>query len=329
MPKIGFIGYSGHATRLIKILDKTSEISHLYHPEDDIDLGQIPIKGQSKPVATRNLNDLYSCDGIVISSPSYTHFSYLKELVEDYKGYIFCEKPPVSSLEELEALTKFSVDDKKRIHFDFNMRFSFLNEVLRTFPEKYNLGEPLRVAVLVGHGLAFKESYKSSWRAKKELHKAGVLETLGIHFFDIISFLFGPPSNLSYKVENYSPYGDSIDTCHLSCSFKNRCYFSLTCSYCMPFAENIEINYTNGSIDFNSGKIRVFGPRETFDKNGFFARPPLIYEEAIDENALYLESLRKSCQFFIDCLSRKKEIDLKYFAQSILSNEVCLPEKIN
>lgn len=324
MLKIGFIGYSGHATRLIKIFDNMSEISYFYHPEDNIDIGQIPVKKRDAIKTTKNLDDLYSCDGIVISSPNYTHFNYLEKLAGNYKGYIFCEKPPVSNLEELEALAKFSDDDKKRIYFDFNMRFSFLNEILKTFPEKYNLGEPIRISVLAGHGLALKESYKSSWRAKKELHPAGVLETLGIHFFDVASFLFGAPSDLSYKTENYSPYGNSADTCHLSCSFKNRCRLNLTCSYCMPFSENIEINYTNGFINLSLGKIKVFGPRETFDKNGFFIRPPLIYEKTVDENDLYIESLRKSCRFFIDIISNNQEVSLKYFEQSILSNRVCL-----
>lgn len=324
--KIGFIGYKGHATRLINTLEKIKqcEISHIYHPTKSIDLKQIPVTDKSKLVATQHLADLYSCDGIIISSPNHTHFAYLKKLIKNYKGYIFCEKPPVSTLKELNALTKFSASDKKRVYFNFNMRFSFLNEVLRNFPKKYNLGKPIRIAIIVGHGLGFKKSYKSSWRADKKLHKAGVLETLGIHYFDLISSLFGPPNNLCYKTENYSPYGDSIDTCHLSCSFSNHCYFNLTCSYCMPFVKNIQMDYTNGFIEFSANKIKIFGPRDIFDKRGFFTSPPLIYKKAINSNLLYLKSLEKSCQYFIDCIRNKKAIDLKYFKQSILSNRVCL-----
>lgn len=324
MQKIGFIGYSGHAARLIRIFDGISEISHFYHPEEDIDLEKIQMEDKSKVKTTKNLADLYSCDGIVICSPNHTHFGYLKKLTEEYKGYIFCEKPPVASIEELEALIKFSDKDKKRIYFDFNMRFSFMNDVLKTYPEKYSLGDPLRVSILAGHGLAFKESYKDSWRSKKELHKAGVLETLGIHFLDVFSSLFGEPENISFAAQNFSPYGDSIDTCHLSCSFKNRCYFNMTCSYCIPFSQKIEIDYTNGSIAFDRGKLKVFGPRETFDKEGFFMAPPLIHEEDINENALYLQSLEKSCRFFVDCINGKREIDLKHFDQSMLSNKACL-----
>ena len=322
--KIGFIGYKGHATRLIKIFSKIKncEISHFYHPKKVIDLKQIPINNKSKLVATRDLKGLYSCDGIIISSPNHTHFGYIKKLIKNYNGYIFCEKPPVSNFKELNALKKIPDKNKKRIHFNFNMRFGPLYDALKDFPRKYNLGKPISTTITVGHGLAFKKSYKSSWRAKKELHKAGVLETLGIHYFDLMSSLFGLPNNLYYKAENYSPYGDSIDTSHLSCNFENHCYLSLTCSYCIPLIENIRIVYTNGFIEMNTDKIKVFGPRNTFDKDGLFASPPLIFKQSL--NNMYLKSLRNSCQYFINCINDKKAINLKYFKQSIISNEVCL-----
>ena len=329
--RIGFIGYKGHAARLIKALDKIDrcKIVYFYHPEKDIELDKISIKEPFRVSTTRRLDDLYSCDAIVISSPNHTHFSYLKKLAKEYKGYIFCEKPPGSNFEELEILERLSNEGKKRIHFNFNLRFSFLKEVLNTFPQAYALGEPIRISIIVGHGLAFKKDYEFSWRANKRLHKSGVLETLGIHYFDLASFLFGMPIDLSCKTETFSPYGDSIDTAHLSCSFINKCYFSLTCSYCIPCTEDIQINYTNGFIVLNAGRIRVFGPRDTFDKNGFFISPPLIYEKSIDENELYLKSLEDSCAYFIDCVCKKQPIDIKYFEQSILSNKVCLNVKNN
>ncbi|MDD5129519.1 MAG: Gfo/Idh/MocA family oxidoreductase [Candidatus Omnitrophica bacterium] len=324
--KIGFIGYKGQAGRLIKIFEniKRCKISCFYHPEKHIDVKQIAVCNHPDLFATRKLSDLYSCAGIVICAPNYMHFSYLKELIKDYRGYIFCEKPPVSNFRELASLRKFSTADKKRVYFNFNQRFGFLAELLKVFPKRYNLGEPIRAAIVSGHGLGFQESYKSSWRAKKELHEGGVLETLGIHFIDLLSFTFGASKNIFCFAENLSPYGDAIDTCHFSCIFGSKLYFNLTCSYCMPFTHSIKIDYTNGSIDIDDKEIKVFTPREVFDKNGRFVRPPLRYRKLIDYNKLYSESLEVSCQYFMDCLCKRREINLEYFKQSILSNEIYL-----
>ena len=134
--KIGFIGYKGHANRLIKIFDELDrcEILFFYHPKKDIDIDQLSLKEKRKSSATKKLSDLFKCDGIVICTPNHTHFDYLKTLVKNYEGYIFCEKPPVTKKGELEALIKFSNSDKKRIHFNFNLRFSALFDILKTLP---------------------------------------------------------------------------------------------------------------------------------------------------------------------------------------------------
>ncbi|MFA5088662.1 MAG: Gfo/Idh/MocA family oxidoreductase [Candidatus Omnitrophota bacterium] len=324
--KIGFIGYRGHATRLLKVFDEHAgcEITHIYHPDKIVDVKRLGLRRGGNVAATRHLKDLCPCDAVVISSPNHTHFGYLKKLIKGYKGYVFCEKPPVSSLKEIRHLENFSARDKKRIYFNFNMRFSFLGEILKMFPARYDLGEIVRASILGGHGLAFKEEYRTSWRAKRGLHTAGVLETLGIHYFDLFVFLFGSPKNVWYQAARFSPNGDSADTGHLACRFENQLCLNLSCSYSIPFADHLQITYTNGFIDYDAGNVRVFGPRETFDKNGLFIPPPLIHAETIDKNQLYSDSLKKSCGYFIGRVLGKKDIERRYFEQSVLSNKICL-----
>ena len=95
-------------------------------------------------------------------------------------------------------------------------------------------------------------------------------------------------------------------------------------SYCVPFIDRMEVLYTNGIIHFNAGQLQVSGPRDTFDQKGFFTQPPLIYEDKLDPDTIYLESLAESCRYFFDCLDNARPIEMKYFEQSLLSNRVCL-----
>ena len=94
--RIGVIGYKNHAKRLVDLLDDSTEARcvSLFHPEKR--------SGDSR--LTRKLDDLLDLDAIVVASPNNTHFPYLKELADRFTGYVFCEKPPVSNLGELEAL---------------------------------------------------------------------------------------------------------------------------------------------------------------------------------------------------------------------------------
>ena len=50
-----------------------------------------------------NIKNLLDSDIIVISSPTDFHFEQIKEL-QDFNGYIFCEKPIVGTLEEIKKI---------------------------------------------------------------------------------------------------------------------------------------------------------------------------------------------------------------------------------
>ena len=75
--KLGIIGYKNHAERLLNILDKKRDccLKFIYHPTKKIK----DVRGTNK------ISDLLSCDGILITSPNNTHFSYLKKL-EKFNG---------------------------------------------------------------------------------------------------------------------------------------------------------------------------------------------------------------------------------------------------
>ncbi len=323
---IGFIGYKGHALRLLKIFSGLEgwKVSYVFHPQKDIDVKQIGADLPSDVKTTRHFKDLLACDAVVIASPNLTHFSYLKELAASYRGYVFCEKPPVSSAEELEQLKDFPADFKKRLYFNFNMRSSWLYEQLKTLPQRFDLGEPVRASVIVGYGFAFKEAYLSSWRSKKEFHPSGVLETLGIHYLDLLSGILGRPDHPTCYVQKHSPNGEAMDTCHLTCILGGKCVLHLSCSYAIPFSNRVELHYTNGYIEFDNGDLNVFAPRDTFDAKGSFVRPPVKHHVSRQKEDLYLESLINSCRLFADHIVHGRHIDAEHFQQSVLSNQICL-----
>ena len=69
--KIGIIGYQNHAMRLLSLLEERDdcEISSIYHPEKSINDSR----------GTKNIDDLYKCDAVLIASPNHTHFTYIEK----------------------------------------------------------------------------------------------------------------------------------------------------------------------------------------------------------------------------------------------------------
>ena len=117
MIKLGIIGYRNHAQRLIDFSEENSncKLEIIYHPKKKIEDER----------GTNIFSDLFTCDGVIISSPNHTHLEYIVKLLNSSKVKIFCEKPPVNNEKDLKILENLSNEDKQRIFFNFNFHFRF------------------------------------------------------------------------------------------------------------------------------------------------------------------------------------------------------------
>jgi predicted dehydrogenase len=169
--KIGIIGLRNHAERLKAILDERNDcqVCFLYHPTKKINDAR----------STNDISDIYKMNAIFIASPNNTHVKYIDLCMKNSNGYIFCEKPPATSNAELKVLRNIT-NNKKKIFFNFNFRFSKLNEIIKELIITDKIGKIINIGIIASQGLAFKDGYIGSWRAdgKKNLHN--IIETISI-----------------------------------------------------------------------------------------------------------------------------------------------------
>jgi len=314
--KIGFIGYRNHAKKLLDIVERTDnvEVSNIYHPTKNIDDSRI----------TNNLKDLYECDGIVIASPNNTHFEYLKEVIENSNCLIYCEKPPVTSSEGIEYLEKLTSEQKKRILFGFNLRFSEFNDFLKVYSKSEKLGKIIQINIITSQGLAFKEKYLRDWRADGKNNLHNIIENSSIHWIDLMIFNFGKTTNASYLPRLISNNGTSFDTNSVNLQFENGMVASIFTSYATPLVENIVIVGTNGFAIIKDGKIEISYPRDTFDENGLFTNPKNKEEIDFSFQTNGKNSLKKSVDYFLECLKESKSFEITYFDTCIYTNRLIL-----
>ena len=314
--KIGFIGYRNHAKKLLDIVEREEsvEVSQIYHPIKNIDDSRI----------TNNLKDLYECDGIVIASPNNTHFEYLKEVIENSNCRIYCEKPPVTSSEGIEYLEKLTSEQKKRIFFGFNLRFSEFNDFLKVYSKSEKLGKIIQINIITSQGLAFKEKYLGDWRADGENNLHNIIENSSIHWIDLMVFNFGKTTNASYLPRLISNNGTSFDTNSVNLQFENGMVASIFTSYATPLVENIVIVGTNGFAIIKDGKIDISYPRDTFDENGLFTNPKNKEEIDFSFQTNGKNSLKKSMNYFLDHLKNSQMFELTDFDIAIYSNKLVL-----
>jgi predicted dehydrogenase len=304
--RIGIIGKGSQFLRISKILKKKKLEFLTYKPKE------------KNYYNKKSFEDLKECNVIFILSPNKTHFQYINLLKKN--RYIFCEKPPVTSLNDLKKLKKLNY---KKIYFNYNFRFSKISEIFSDI-KKHDLEELLYGTIISGHGLGLKKEYIRSWRSNRKLCKKGVFEIVSIHWIDLLNYHFSLKKIKILNLRNFLKKGNSYDNSYCKVSFKNKSEVDIYSSYTSPFIKKIILVFSNGTIEQNEDSIEIRGPAMNLDKNLFFIKPKLIKKIRISEKQDYNLSLEKSVDFFLNCVKKNKTFSKKIFNTSLNSNKLIL-----
>jgi predicted dehydrogenase len=271
-----------------------------------------------------SIDELFSCDAIIIASPNNTHTGYIKYLFDrDYPGYVFCEKPIANSLKELAILDNLPVKYKEKILFDFNLRFNnhFYNDFYID-----ELGNLLYISIIDGHGLAYQKEYEMSWRNSPEKNINGIIENVLIHYIDLFMYFGGQPTGVIFHKGMHGPFSNVFDTVHYSANYQyNNNIFcaDVFLSYSIPCISCIKMVFDNGFIEYGKN-IVIRYPRETFNSNGNFIQPGIkkIIKKSIGD--IWTDSQINAINFFIRTVQKNDPIDLKQYNSSLKSTEYLL-----
>jgi len=304
--KVGLIGNGGHSKRIQKILKKKNINFFLYKP--------------ARPVYydKKNYPKLKECNVIFIITPNGTHYNYIKKLHSH--RYIFCEKPPVNSHNELNKLKKIN---SKKIYFNYNARFSKISEILKK-RNQYKLGNLMHTNLVLSHGLAQKKEYKKNWRSNIKKCPKGVYEVVSTHLIDLINFHFNIDKIKKPILLNHSGIGNSYDSSASEIILKNKSVVNIFSTYNSPYSIRYFFLFENGIIEQIDNNLMIKGPAMNLDKKGFFKKPNVIKSFNVSENNDYIVSLEKSINFFLNTVMNKKVFNRSIFDCSIKSNSLIL-----
>ena len=309
---IGVIGLNNHAAKIISVLDKSlnAECNHIYYPKNT----KIP----EKRVTNKFSNLINNCDGIIIASPTSTHYQYLK-LLNNYKGYILVEKPIVSNLKETKILKEYTLEKKRKITVNYNFMHSPIVESIKNILNEDKIGKPILLDIHASHGLAFSKSYKSNWRSDKQSY--GVAGLVGVHYINLAINLFGSVKKSNITNINIANTGNSSDTSFIKLTMSNKTQAHIWLSYAAPFKYNISLYGDNGRYEYDGAKEALYSPRDYFDSKGRYTDPPLVYENKIDQSNNWVLGLENSIERFISTINNNsyfKLTDYKVALESMI-----------
>ena len=125
---------------------------------------------------------------ISIASPNYLHDSHMRFALRSGADAI-CEKPLVLNPHNLEGLLEIEADTGRSIHTILQLR---LHPSIVALRERFRTAPPVggKADVDLTYVTSRGNWYQSSWKGD-ERKSGGIATNIGVHFFDMLHFVFG------------------------------------------------------------------------------------------------------------------------------------------
>ena len=319
---VGIIGYRNHSKKLINIFEKNSKIKKIivfcYKEELVLNLKN---KNKNKKIFyTKELSDLKSfCNLIIISSPSDTHFYYLKYFIK-YKKYIFCEKPGFINKKQIRFMENLPNQIKSKIYFNYNLLHSNFYQFIK---KNKNLDkEILHMSYHSSTGIAFLKKFRNNWRFTSKDIMQRITGNWGVHSTNLALNIFGKLKDYLISEKSVSSK-KKIDTCSISLNFENNKTVNIFLSYAAPMNDTMTLFFTNKILKYEDCKVFEFSPRNHFDKKGLFKKPPKKNLSNLNGD-MSNNSLENSVKYFIDLAINNKSFPKNLFNNAIETVKVFL-----
>ncbi len=136
---------------------------------------------------------------VSICSPNYLHDAHCR-LGLRLGADVICEKPLVINPWNLDALQEMEQESDHRINTILQLRVHpELIKLKEKLQEQASKGHQVKLTYITGRG----NWYHVSWKGQLE-KSGGVATNIGIHFFDLLMWLFGPAGDI--RLYHSDPY---------------------------------------------------------------------------------------------------------------------------
>lgn len=135
-------------------------------------------------------------DYLVVCSPNYLHFSHIK-LGLKLGCNVICEKPLVDSEKKINTLRKIERKYKKKVFCILQLRLHKVLSILQKKIKKNN--NRIKLFYITPRD----QNYLKSWKGENS-KSFGLLFNIGIHFIDLLIYLFGDVVNKNILINKPS-----------------------------------------------------------------------------------------------------------------------------
>ena len=213
-----------------------------------------------------------------VCSPNYLHDAHIRTALR-VGADVICEKPLVINPWNLEGLQELEHETGRRVYTVLQLR---LHPALVAFRERLKASPSKRHTVQLSYLTARGPWYNVSWKGVDE-RSGGIVINIGIHFFDLLVWLFGPAERAEVHLREGKRAAGTLALANADVQW----YLS---------AEVADLPFTpepGGKTTFRS--IVVDGEQLEFSE-GFTDLHTRVYQEVLDGRGFGIEDARPSIE---------------------------------
>ena len=217
-------------------------------------------------------------DYVTVCSPNYLHDAHMR-LSLRVGASVICEKPLVINPWNLDALEELEQETGGRVWTILQLRvhpqLMALRERLRTQAGKRHV---VRLTYITARG----GWYHVSWKGHED-RSGGIVTNIGIHFFDLISWLFGPVTRSVVHLREPQRAGGVLELERADVQ-----WFLSTDTADLPFAPQPGVKTTFRSITVDGEEVEF--------SEGFTDLHTRVYEEVLAGRGFGIADARPSVE---------------------------------
>jgi len=213
---------------------------------------------------------------VTICSPNYVHDAHCRFALHSDSDAI-CEKPVVLNPWNLDGLAEIESETGRRISTIMQLR---LHPAIQALKSRVDASTKNEFRVDLTYITARGRWYHTSWKGD-EAKSGGVATNIGVHFFDLLVHVFGPPTVNVVHLRDCSRAAG-----FLVCGRASIRWFLSIDRNDLPVGANGESTYRSITVDEEAVEF----------SNGFADLHKRSYEEIVDGRGFGLDAVRPSIE---------------------------------
>ena len=250
----------------------------------------------------RRLNHKNSVKYISICSPNYLHDAHIR-LALRVHAHAICEKPLVINPWNLDALEELEAEYSTHVYTILQLRYlSSLVDLKKKLEKQQNREKAdIELTYITRRG----HWYGVSWKGSEE-KSGGIIMNIGIHFFDLLIWLFGKANQSSVHLMNKYKAAGVIEF-----DWARVKWFLSVDENDLPDSYRKEGKYAYRSLQMDEEEIDF--------STGFEDLHTRAYKEILNGNGFRIHDARDSVQLVYD-IRHKNLVGIKNICHSIFKN---------